>query len=406
MMSIHARQEYVRQVSKRYLVATRPEKSSILDEFCRTTGYNRKYAVGVLRQPPAVRAQPLRRPRATTYTPAVKRELLTLWKASGCVCGKRLAPFVGPLLEALERAGEIDLQQAPSVRERLLGISAASIDRLLSEDKCPRFKGAATTKPGTLLRHQIPVRTFSDWSESEQKPGFCEVDLVAHCAGSTAGEFLYTLNFTDLFTGWTVPVPVMNRGEHAVRDAIKQARALLPFPLLGIDSDNGGEFINALLLRYCQQEKITFTRCRPYHKNDQCHVEQKNWTVVRQVVGYSRLEGVAAYNQLARLYQSLRLHVNFFQPSLKLVGKERVGARVKKTYDKAQTPYQRVLASAALPKQRRAMLEQLYGSLNPLELVKHIYSMQAQLERIAVVPGRSTGAEKHFQSPPTEDDFS
>lgn len=400
MMSVRSRQDYTRQVSNRYKAAGRAEKSRILDEFCQTTGYNRKYAVSLLRHPPAPHEAPIRRPRASKYTPAVKRELVSVWKASDCLCGKRLAPFIGPLLEALERSGEIDLSCAPAVRERLLLISAASIDRLLSSEKRPRFKGHALTKPGTILRQQIPVRTFSDWKESERRPGFCEVDLVAHCGESTAGDFLYTLNFTDLHTGWTIPLPVMNKSEKAVFEAIRQARALLPFPLLGIDSDNGAEFINHHLARYCEREKITFTRCRPYHKNDQCHIEQKNWTVVRQVVGYSRLEGADAYNQLAQLYRSLRLHVNFFQPSLKLIGKERDGAKVKKTYDTAKTPYQRLLDSKLLSKQRKKALEDLYRSLNPMQLIRNIYKDQETLERLA----KLAKTEKHVQTPPKPED--
>ena len=397
MMSVQSRRECAHEVSKRYRTANRKEKGRILDDFCRDTGYNRKYAISVLRQPPPPRKSPIRRPRATIYTPAVKRELVAIWKASGCVCGKRLAPFIGSLLESLERFGEIDLSYAPSIRHRLLSISAASIDRLLADEKQPRWKGRSTTRPGTMLRHQIPVRTFADWKESERKPGFCEVDLVAHCGESMGGDFLYTLDFTDVHTGWTIPVPLMNRSERAVQEAIKHARAVLPFPLLGIDSDNGGEFINHLLAAYCEREKITFTRCRPYHKNDQCHVEQKNWTVVRQVVGYARLEGREAYRLLAELYGSLRLHVNYFQPSRKLMSKERKGARVKKTYDTAKTPYQRVLESRILPASRKARLEEFNRSLNPMTLLRKIEDIRDTLDHLAA-------RQKHVQPPPKEDD--
>jgi hypothetical protein len=400
MMSVQSRQDYARQVSKRYHASGRAEKSRILDEFCRTTGYNRKYAVSLLRHPPPVREAPIRRPRASQYTPAVRRELVTIWKASDCLCGKRLAPFVGPLLEALERSGEMDLSCAPAIRQRLLAISAASIDRLLSSEKRPRHKGHSLTKPGTLLRQQIPVRTFADWKESEQRPGFCEVDLVAHCGESMAGDFLYTLNLTDVYTAWTIPLPLLNRSERVVFEAIRQARALLPYPLLGLDSDNGSEFINHLLAGYCEREKITFTRCRPYHKNDQCRIEQKNWTVVRQVVGYSRLEGTDAYNKLAQLYRTLRLHINYFQPSRKLVSKERNGARVKKTYDTAKTPYQRLLDAVdtgMLPTARRKVLDELYRSLNPLQLLREVYRDQEILERMAT---KAKPVQKHVQDTP------
>ena len=376
-MSVRSRQEYTRQVSKRYVDANRKEKSRILDEFVMTSGYNRKYALTLLNSPPQPRTQPIRRPRSRIYSSEVKKALLLVWQASHGLCGKRLAPYVGPMVEALVRAGEIEL--VPSVRDRLVKISASTIDRLLKEEKQLPIRGRTLTKPGTLLRRQIPVRTFADWHESEHRPGFCEVDLVAHCAENTAGDFLYTLTLTDVFTGWTLPIALANRSQETVHLAIKKARALLPFPLLGLDSDNGTEFINHLLNRYCQAEKITFTRCRPYKKNDQCRVEQKNWSVVRQYVGYQRLEGEAALNCLNQVYAPLRLHVNYFQPSLKLVSKERDRAKVLKRYDTAKTPYQRLLAAGQLAEHRQAQLKELYLSLNPLDLTRQI---QAALDEL------------------------
>jgi hypothetical protein len=374
----------------RYKAARKPEKTRILNEFCQATGYNRKYALGVLcslarertLHIPSSVGKPIKRPRASKYTSEVKKALLVVWKASNFVCGKRLAPFLPDMVSALERASELNLSAAPSVRARLLGISAATIDRLLSKEKRPPLRGRSTTKPGTLLRNQIPIRTFSDWKESEQKPGFCEVDLVAHCGESASGEFLYSLVLTDLYLGWTIPLALRNKSEAAVSEAIRRARVLLPFPLLGLDSDNGSEFINHNLVGYCEREGITFTRCRPYHKNDQCHVEQKNWTIVRQVVGYSRFEGVQDYNRLTELYDSLRLHVNFFQPSRKLTGKQRIGSKMRKTYDKAQTPYQRLMASGHRPKRH---LNEMYESLNPLELLRKVYDLQEKLEEKAKV---------------------
>ena len=214
---------------------------------------------------------------------------MVLWRASNHLCSKRLAPFLPELAAALERHPghrrwpQNELALAQSTRDKLLTLSPTTCDRLLEEqrERARPARGVATTKPGTLLKHQIPVRTFADWHESERRLGFCEVDLVAHCGGSAAGEYLHSLTLTDLFTGWTECVPVANRGQIAVCAAIEAARRRLPFVLLGLDSDNGAEFLNGHLnghlLRYCQANQITFTRGRPYTKNDQCHVEQKNW---------------------------------------------------------------------------------------------------------------------------------
>jgi len=244
------------------------------------------------------------------------------------------------------------------------------------------------------------VRTFADWHESERRPGFCEVDLVAHCGDSAAGEYLHSLTLTDLFTGWTECVPVANRGQIAVCAAIEAARRRLPFVLLGLDSDNGAEFLNGHLLRYCQANKITFTRGRPYTKNDQCHndqchVEQKNWAVVRHWTGYSRFETgqeageqAGALKQMSHLYRLLRQYVNFFQPSVKLTGKERTGTngtRVKKRYDQARTPYQRVQEAA--PEQVSEAFKQClvrqYEALNPAALLGQLHEVKTQLEQHA-----------------------
>jgi len=228
-------------------------------------------------------------------------------------------PLSGELITVLERHQELSLD--PSTKGLLLEISAATVDRLLRRERQrTKRRGLGTTKPGTLLKKQIPVRTFADWNEKQA--GFLEVDLVAHCGNSTDGEYLHTLVLTDIHTTWTECVALLNRSQQTVSEAIVQVRQALPFPLLGLDSDNGSEFINDNLLRYCQQELITFTRSRPYKKNDQAHVEQKNWTHVRQFIGYGRFEGPTAQQALATLYEPLRLYMNFFQPTLKLLDKE------------------------------------------------------------------------------------
>lgn len=383
-MSNHSRSEYALEVSARYRRASRSEKSLILDEFCQTGGYNRKYAVGLLRDPPAPRSAPIQRPRAKRYGADVTRALKLLWVLSNGLCAKRLVPFLPEFIPALERHHEICLPT--HVREKLFTISPATADRLLASVRNGEpLRGRSTTKPGTLLREQIRIRTQFAWDE--QKPGYFEVDLVAHCAESTAGEFLYTLTLTDIATGWTECQALLNRSQIGVSDAIERVRKLLPFPILGIDSDNGTEFINHNLKRYCDEHKIEFTRCRPYKKNDQCHVEQKNWTVVRQHIGYARYEGTEECRLLQSAHRWLRRHVNCFQPSVKLLSKERDKgneARTHKHYDVARTPYQRLIASGVLDKQTREDLETFYLGLNPVEILNEFSAAIRRLQQAQV----------------------
>jgi len=257
-------------------------------------------------------------------------------------------------MSALQQEGALSL--FASERAALLSMSAATIDRKLARERARhKPKGVCTTKPGTLLRSQVPIRTYTPWDE--QQPGFLEIDLVAHCGESTAGTYLCTLNCVDVATGWTECVAVANKGQGAVFTALQLVRQRLPFPLLGIDSDNGAEFINDHLIRYCQEERITFTRCRPYRKNDQAHVEQKNGSVVRQLVGYERYTSPAALKQLGRVYELARLHVNAYLPVMKLVGKEREGARVHKRYDVPSTPYRRALQAGVLSSDAQGCLQ-------------------------------------------------
>ena len=225
------------------------------------------------------------------------------------------------------------------------------------------------------------MRTFADWDDA--KPGFLEVDLVAHCGSSARGEYVHSLNSVDVRTRWTEPVGIVNRSQAAVSAAMVIVRHRLPFPLLGIDSDNGAEFINANLKRYCEQNKITFTRSRPYKKNDQAYVEQKNWTGVRQFVGYSRYEGQVACDALNRLYEAVRDYINYFQPVMVLIEKERDGAKVKKKYDKAKTPYQRALASPEVAEETKARLRKKYLTLNPAALLREIKARRMALWKLA-----------------------
>jgi len=324
-------------VRERYLRASKKEKEKILDEFMNVTGYHRKSAIRLLHR--RSRGTPRRRRgRPKKYTPNTAEALKMAWEAADRICSRRLKPFLPELIRVLRQHGEMCM--TAEVEAQLCQISPSTIDRLLSPHR--RLGGhrpLTTTKPGSLLKSSIPIRTFADWEQD--RPGFLEADLVPHCGDSAEGFYLTTLSTVDVATGWSECVGVWGKGQSRVRAAVHRIRQRLPFPMLGLDSDNGSEFINHHLYSYCRDEGITFTRSRSYKKNDSCHVEQKNWTVVRRLIGYDRYSSHAALETLNRLYNLLRLYVNFFQPVMKLVSKTRHGARVHKSYDTARTPYQR-----------------------------------------------------------------
>ena len=303
---------------------------------------------------------------------AVRLALVAVWKAANRICARRLMPFLPDFVAALERFGHLSLNE--EVREHLLAMSPATADRLLYHERHPAGSTISTTRRGKLLKHQIPVRTFFDWNDLA--PGFVEADLVAHCGESAEGAYLNTLTLTDIATGWTECMALIRRSESDVSAAIHAVRQRLPFPLLGLDTDNGGEFINYDLFRYCEREKITFTRSRAYRKNDQAHVEEKNGSVVRRLVGYDRYEGIEAWRSLTALYGVLRLYVNFFQPSAKLLSKERKEGRTTKRYDKAQTPYQRILSSTAVGEDGKTQLRASYERLDPAVILRELEHLQ------------------------------
>jgi hypothetical protein len=386
MMSQTSKRELVAAIRPRYTLGSRTEKQVVLDELVATTGYHRKYAIQVLNHPPK-RRPGQRHGGQAKYTGPVRAALEQAWRAANCICGKRLVPGLPMLVEALERHGELKLD--PQTRALLLTLSPATADRLLKRARAgTKPHGLTTTKPGTLLKQAIPVRTFAQWDDA--KPGFMEVDLVAHCGETTQGEYLNSLDMLDVKTRWVELYGLLNRSQATVSAAIVACRRRLPYALLGLDSDNGAEFINHDLKRYCEQEHITFTRCRPYKKNDQAYVEQKNWTAVRQNVGYDRYEGQAACAALNALYEPLRLYLNFFQPVMVLVEKVRDGAKVTKRYDVAQTPYQRVLAAPDVPEAAKERLRQLYPTLNPAALLRQIQTRQEALWKLAIRPSGVT----------------
>lgn len=385
MMSQTSKDELLRALRPRYRQASRSEKQHILDELVAVTGYHRKYAIQVLNHPPR-RKKRKRRTSQTKYEGPVRAALEQIWRSANCICGKRLVPVLPQYIEALERFGELTLDDA--TREQLLTISPATVDRLLKRAR-ERTKphGLSTTKPGTLLKDTIPVRTFAQWDDA--RPGFMEIDLVAHCGETTQGEYLNSLDMVDVCTRWVELAALVNRSQATVTAAIAAAQSRLPYPLLGLDSDNGSEFINHNLKRFCEQAQITFTRCRPYRKNDQAYVEQKNWTAVRQMVGYDRYEGEAACAALAALYEPLRLYLNFFQPVMVLVEKQRNGAKVTKRYDQAKTPYQRILDRSDVPESTKAHLRQIYQTLNPAQLLRQIEARQEALWKLALRPSNA-----------------
>jgi hypothetical protein len=382
MMSQTSKREVLAEIRPRYTLGNRTAKRRILDELVAITGYHRKYAIQLLNHPVTRRTRK-RRVGQPKYAGPVRAALERVWRAANCICGKRLVPTLAEFVAALERHGELKLDA--ETRRLLLCISPATADRLLKRARQGvRPHGLGTTKPGTLLKHAIPIRTFAQWDDA--RPGFMEIDLVAHCGDSTHGEYLNSLDMVDVKTRWVELAPLINRSQATVTAAVADCQTRLPYRLLGVDSDNGSEFINNDLKRHCDKEGITFTRCRPYKKNDQAYVEQKNWTAVRQVIGYDRYEGQVAWAALNALYIPLRLYLNFFQPVMVLVEKQRNGAKVKKRYDTAKTPYQRVLDAPEVADEAKERLRQLYSSLNPAELLRQIQVQQTALWKLAQQP--------------------
>jgi hypothetical protein len=378
MMSQESKKELLEAIRSRYLRATKTDKKRILDEFVAATGYHRKYAIRILKHAPKPKGLK-KKGRQKVYQGEVVQVLTQIWEILGRICSKRLKPYLPEIIGVLERQGELRI--SAETKASLLSMSRATIDRRLGPARFEHMHGLSTTKPGTLLKKAIPVRTYTAWED--EKPGFMEIDLVAHCGETAEGQYLNTLTATDLATAWTECLAIANKTQLAVSQAIQELRQRLPFALLGLDSDNGSEFINETLLRYCQTEEITFTRSRPYHKNDQAHVEQKNWSVVRHTVGYDRLETAEELALLRSIYVELRLYVNFFQPVLKLIAKEQIDGKTVKKYDEAATPYRRVLALENLSIEAKAHLTNIYVALNPVTLRANIDTKIARLWKIA-----------------------
>ncbi len=366
---------YVSSLKLRYRKARKKEKVVILDEFVKTAGYDRKYAAKLLRG--AYRyTKTVRRPHRI-YTKEDADILEQAVELLGWICSKRIKPSLTLAVDQLIKAGKIQLSKED--QKRIIGMSPATIDRLFKRyRKRPKIKGRSYTKPGTLFKSQIPIRTFSEWSEN--KVGFEEIYLVGHDGGLAKGDFAWTLNWVDVKCCWTEQVAVINKAQVHVFAGIERIRKRLPFPLLGIDSDSGSEFINAHLFRYCIQEKVTFTRGRPGKKNDNPFIEEKNDSIVRNWVGYGRFDTQAQVDTLNEFYELLRLYTNFFLPVMKLKKKIRIGSRIKKIHDKAATPYRRILRAKDVSKEVKDKLRAEYKSLNLVELKQKIDEVLKRLK--------------------------
>lgn len=378
-MSEAAVHEYAAAVRPVYLQATKSEKGAMLADFCVYTGYHRKAAIRLLRHPPPQRRT--RRGRPRTYGVELSDALVTLWKAADHACSKRLAPFLPELVLALERHGELHL--TPSQRAQLISLSPATIDRFLKPVHDYHLHHPLTTVSSkSVVRQSIPTRTFGDWQGVPL--GYMEVDMVAHCGDTTSGFYLNTLVAVEVLTGWVECVPVWGKVQNRAVGAIDRVRRQVPFTLRGVHTDNGGEFLNYKYLGYCKHFGLDPTHGRPYKKNDQPRVEQRNWQVVRRLVGYDRLATRAAYDQLDRLYALTRLYTNYFQPIRKVVHRGESGPRRRKVYDQARTPYRRLLELDPLTQEQRTVLARQYTSLNPIHLLEEIEKALLELGHMAM----------------------
>jgi hypothetical protein len=375
-LTVSQRKAVTKTIATRYARANKVGKGRILDELCAMTGWHRNHARKALKNALRPKVIKARGPRPPKYGPKVVVALIFCWATLGMPAGKRLAPMLAELVAVLRRHDELDVDDDTAAL--LSGMSAATIDRrLATERRKHQLKGRSRTKPGSLLKSQIPVRTWADWDDAV--PGFVEIDLVSHDGGNAAGEHAWTLTVTDIATGWTETRSVRNKARKWVLAALDDIASVMPFPILGVDSDNGAEFINEHLLAWCTDRQITFTRSRPGNKNDGCHVEQKNWAIVRIVVGYHRYDTPAELLLLNKIWVLQSKLTNYFYPQQKLVSKVRAGAKVSKKYDTATTPHRRAERHQTVTTEQKTILADTYTAINPAAVQRQIQALSSEL---------------------------
>jgi hypothetical protein len=377
-VSRRTRRELLLIAQKSYQAAERTERIALLKSFIETTGYSRKYAICLLNQSKA-HERP-RKPRTRALGDEALDALTFVWHVSNQICAKRLRPVLPDVLANLEKHGHLFLSS--NAKCQILSVSAATIDRALKTERTKAGKSISLTKRSTLIKNQVPVRTFTEWNDVQ--PGFFEIDTVGHNSSDSRGPFLATLNMTDIATCWTLPMALPRKGALEVIHALEQATNTIPFPILGLDFDNGTEFLNEFLIEWCEQNNVTYTRSRAYKKNDQAWIEEKNRSVVRRNVGRDRYESDEALDKLTRLYSVLNLYLNFFLPCQKLLTKTRDGAKVRKNHDVAKTPYRRVLEHPEISPITKLVLSEQYRNLDMFSLFRELSNLQTELKELAV----------------------
>ena len=383
---MYTKHELAKEILGRYLKATKEEKRPILDEFCANTKYDRKYAITKLKNlqmtpnyKDSIVGKHVRN-RERIYDGYVEVVVEKIYKALGGIGARRIHPMIKMVLEKGIKFGHIKID--PITEMKVLAMSKSTLDRMVRRVRERNsIKGISTTRPGVFLKSEIPLRV-GVWEETD--PGFSEIDCVAHCGDNAGGMFISTLNSTDIATQWFEAEPVMGKAQERILEGINAIKTRLPFTLSGIDSDNGSEFINHQLYEYCKKEKIIFTRSRPYKKNDNAHIEQKNYTTVRQVLGYQRFDTEEVFKLMKKLYRGpLRLYINFFQSSEKCTEKKRIGSKIKKIYDMAQTPYERVLTHSKVSDTTKEELPLLFEKLDPFALRKEIDDLVYKIQKLS-----------------------
>lgn len=380
-LNLKTKNQLLNKIKEKYQQVRKQDKSSIIEHLIDLTGYNRKYAIHKLNKEMQSVERKKRIVMYKKYNDELKEKLIKIWKASNKICSKRLVPFLPEIIPVLERGKHIKLTEKQ--KTLLCEISPASVDRLLKDTKVlmkKRKRSIGCTN--SFLKHTIKIKTFNSENDTDE-PGYFEADLVSHCGGNSSGCFLHTLVITDMHSQWTEFFPIRRKDAEEIITALIKAREQIPFKILGLNTDNGSEFINTALLSFCQNNAIKFTRSRAYKKNDQAHVEEKNGSIIRRMVGYDRFEGVNAENLLTELYQALRLYVNYFQPSLKLKFKKRDGARIVKNYDEAKTPYRRVM-NANVSDEIKNNISKEYAKLDPVVLLSKLKQIQGKFYECVV----------------------